>query len=698
MLLFLALLYSSFTVIGQPSSLVKQWDRSYGGIDGDFLYQLLPTPDGGFLATGISQSNQSLEKSDDNWDPSSFPSYDCWVIKCDENATVQWDRTLGGSSDEFLYSVINTSDGGFLVLCATRSPASGNITQPPIGTFDMWAVKLSSNGGIDWEHRYGGSDNNGGGDMVELSGGGFLIGGYTTSPVSGDVSEPSYGSADYWILRVDAAGNKLWDKRYGGNDSESISRIFKTDDGGFLLAGGSVSNTSGLKTQDLYVNGKSDLWFVRIDSSGNFLWDKQIGSLENDYSLDMIATTDQHYLMAVSTDAGIGADKTKPTNGITDFWMFKTDTLLNIVWDQSIGGTGHEDDFGNIFETAQGTYLIAGTSYSAPNFWKTIANNGPENTWIVMVDSAGNKMWDKTILTGYTHCELGLGIQLNGGCYLFANDGDGMVADEKTDMSYGFDYWCIKYCDTLLQQPPVSAVSFGASDTDICEKFCISFFDSSLNNPTSWQWEFPGGNPSSSADQNPGPVCYDNPGDYDVTLITSGATGPDTLVLAGYIHVSATPVVPTITQNGTLLTSSPSITYQWQFNAVDVPGATNQSFTATQTGFYTILTGNAEGCISSQTIYILMTGMDEAIKRQQLTISPNPSSGIFNLSLADIDPGEIELAVLNSMGLIIYQKVEMITSSQAILQLDLGSIGEGSYQLRIKAKRGIVNGKLLIQR
>src|SRR6185295_11760888 len=102
---------------------------------------------------------------------------------------------------------------------------------------------------------------------------------------------------------------------------------------------------------------------------------------------------------------------------------------------------------------------------------------------------------------------------------------------------------------------------------------------SSLNNPTSWLWEFPGGNPSTSTDQNPMNICYNTPGTYDVTLITTNAGGSDTLTLSNYITVYTNPFAPLISQTGNTLTSTPATTYQWQLNSVDIPGATNQSYT-----------------------------------------------------------------------------------------------------------------------
>ena len=122
--------------------LLKQWDYSYGGYNSEFLYQLIPTPDSGFVACGESYSNILYEKSADNWDASES-TCDWWLIKCDRNGVKQWDVTLGGNANDFFYNAITTSDGGFLLVGTVNSPVSGNITDPGHGGPDMWVVKLN---------------------------------------------------------------------------------------------------------------------------------------------------------------------------------------------------------------------------------------------------------------------------------------------------------------------------------------------------------------------------------------------------------------------------------------------------------------------------------------------------------------------------------------------------------------------------
>ncbi|HYV94302.1 MAG TPA: kelch repeat-containing protein [Chitinophagales bacterium] len=253
--------------------------------------------------------------------------------------------------------------------------------------------------------------------------------------------------------------------------------------------------------------------------------------------------------------------------------------------------------------------------------------------------------------------------------------------------------------------------SFNAADTRICEKFCTNFLDQSTNNPISWLWQFPGGDPSSSTDQNPSNICYNTPGTYNVTLITTNANGSDTLTLHNYITVYPTPPIPTITQVGYTLTSSAASSYQWQLNSTDILGATNQSYTIMQTGYYTVVVGDSNGCKNSTTVYILISGVDELNNDSGISIYPNPSSGSFMVEwlnspdlIGMVD--EVSISVVNTLG----QKIFPAEESRSIgtttdfsegvhsdkVEIDLSNVARGVYFIEIKTKNEFIRKKLLI--
>jgi PKD repeat protein len=233
-------------------------------------------------------------------------------------------------------------------------------------------------------------------------------------------------------------------------------------------------------------------------------------------------------------------------------------------------------------------------------------------------------------------------------------------------------------------------VSFAASDPLICEKFCIDYVDQSTNNATAWQWFFPGGVPSTSTDQNPTNICYNTPGLYDVVLITTNGYGNDTLTLSNYITVYSTPPFPTITQNGNVLTSSSAYAYQWQLNSYNIPGATNQSYTYTQPGLYTVLISDSNGCINSASV--LISGIAE-VNDGSFIISPNLSNGSFTIeSLNSLATGKILVEVTNSLGQKIYSSVEHVTSSDWTKEIKLGNLARGMYFVSVTSdeKRAVM--------
>jgi PKD repeat protein len=273
---------------------------------------------------------------------------------------------------------------------------------------------------------------------------------------------------------------------------------------------------------------------------------------------------------------------------------------------------------------------------------------------------------------------------------------------QLTSGSNGIGLPNMYYCTSPSVSPPVA--NFIVSDTTICEKFCIDFFDSSSITAVSWLWNFPGGSPVSSTDQNPSNVCYDNPGVFDVTLIATDANGnSDTLTLPDYITVYTNPFVPVITQTGNVLSCSPAGSYQWQLNLVDIPGATNQLYTILQSGLYTVIIGDENGCTAQASFDAFLVGISEMDENSFVNIFPNPSSGSFTIEFSASEDGWLEIKVVNTIGQIIFSATDKISSpsfSEGVhsdkKEIDLGNIAVGIYFIEIKGEHEFFRKKILI--
>lgn len=239
---------------------------------------------------------------------------------------------------------------------------------------------------------------------------------------------------------------------------------------------------------------------------------------------------------------------------------------------------------------------------------------------------------------------------------------------------------------------PQSALS--VTDSALCQKFCVDYFDLSSNNPTSWLWSFEGGSPATSTAQNPMQICYNQSGTYDVVLITSNAYGNDTLTLSNYITVFATPALPVISQNGNLLTCNTANSYQWQFNSIDIPGATAQTYNATQTGFYAVVITDQNGCASSSTVYLDLTGIEELINESGIEINKGSAYGIYVLHSDKNEIVNLNINVLNVLGQSVFHSSNISFSGNE--ELDLSHLSPATYFVQLTLNNNIYNTKLVL--
>ena len=602
------------------NSLVKIWDARFGGTNLDWITSYEQTADGGYILGGYSTSANGGDKTQPIWGiPGNDMDY--WIVKIDASGNKQWDKDFGGTSPDILYSVHQTFDGGYILGGYSKSGISGDKTQPLWGTDnDFWIVKTDSLGNKLWDKDFGGLDRDMLYSLQLTSDGGFILGGISISGIGGDKTQASQGSTDYWILKTDALGNKQWDKSFGGSESDGLLTLQQTSDGGYILGGQSLSGISGDKTQD--TKGSSDYWIIKTDSTGNKQWDKDFGGIDSDWLFSIAQSNNGGYLLGGLSFSNIGGDKTQNVWGgflDSDYWILKTDSLGNKLWDKDFGGNMPEDDFGNIFLTADGGILAGGTSYTSINGDKTEANMGGEQAWIVKADSLGIKEWDLTAATPGHH-ETGLIIQASDGCYLIATHDGGAIGGYKSQAPRGnTDYWIVKFCDTSA----VPAAAF-TSPNNLCPGTCTSFLNTSVN-ATTFQWSFTGAIPASSADVNPTNICYYTPGNYNVTLIASNANSSDTLVLANYIHVYPFPVPQAILQSGdTLFANTGAAAYQWIFNGNVISGATEYFYVAAQSGNYNVVATDSNGCEVEAVINNVVARSELAIGSGQFAIFPNP--------------------------------------------------------------------------
>lgn len=137
----------------------------------------------------------------------------------------QWDKTFGGNLSDYLYCIRQTTDGGFILGGYSISDSGGDKTEDSRGSYDYWVLKIDANGIKQWDKTFGGNNIDILQSLQQTTDGGYILGGYSSSDSSGDKSEDSKGSDDFWIVKIDANGIKEWDKTFGGSKSDRMSSL-----------------------------------------------------------------------------------------------------------------------------------------------------------------------------------------------------------------------------------------------------------------------------------------------------------------------------------------------------------------------------------------------------------------------------------------------------------------------------------------
>ena len=248
-------------------------------------------------------------------------------MKVDDNGVVLWNKTIGGSGNDELVSVVQTSDGGFLICGNSDSPISGNKTESNLGWFDLWIVKIDGAGNILWDNTIGGAGNDLSSSISQLSNGNYLIGSYSTSGVSGDKTSVNKGSYDYWLMQIDNTGNIINQASIGGSSSDNLVKAAQSKDDNLLLGGYSASGISFDKTQ--ICKGANDYWILKVDTNYNIIWQRTLGGNADDNFVDFIEKQNNEIICGGTSLSNIGGDKTEACFGQEDFWIVGLDQIGN---------------------------------------------------------------------------------------------------------------------------------------------------------------------------------------------------------------------------------------------------------------------------------------------------------------------------------------------------------------------------------
>jgi len=309
-------------VVKLSSAGAVTWQTLLGGSSTDYAAELQrnhgnliqQTSDGGYILIGFTYSSASGDVTATN-----HGGQDVWIVKLNPAGSIEWNRLLGGSANDYGFGIEQTGDGGYILIGTTFSSASGDVTGTCRGEDDLWVVKLNAAGTVTWQRLLGGSNYDYGIAVRQTNDGGYILAGGSKSSASGDVTATSHGLGDVWVVKLTPSGSISWQYLLGGMSYETAHRIWQTSDGGYILTGYTESNSSG----DVGANhGGADVWVVKLNSAGTLQWQKVLGGSGSDYGYDIRQTSDGGYILAGYTSSSSSGD-VGANHGGTDVWVVK---------------------------------------------------------------------------------------------------------------------------------------------------------------------------------------------------------------------------------------------------------------------------------------------------------------------------------------------------------------------------------------
>jgi hypothetical protein len=236
----------------------EEWSRTYGGSDDDVGHSVQQTADAGYIITGYTRSFGA-------------GGYDVYLIKTDDLGNEEWSGTFGGINNDYGHSVQQTADAGYIIAGQTWSFGAGGN--------DVYLIKTDTLGSEEWSSTFGGYDFDWGRSVRQTTDGGYIIAGYGDS--FGE------GALDVYLIKSDALGNEEWSRTFGGDSKDYGHSVQQTTDGGYIIAGQTIS----------FGAGGYDVYLIKTDALGNEEWSRTLGGIYSDRGNSVQLTTDGGYIV-----------------------------------------------------------------------------------------------------------------------------------------------------------------------------------------------------------------------------------------------------------------------------------------------------------------------------------------------------------------------------------------------------------------
>ena len=379
------------------------WQKTFGGENGDYGTDIVECQDGGYAIIGGTMSAGEGET-------------DAIIVRTDVNGNELWSRTYGSEGSDSALAIVECSTGGFAFTGYSRNGTWGR--------HNLWLVRTDASGNVLWEHLYGGTDNDQGFALIEVSTGGFAVAGITRSFGSIDPLT-MIRTFDIWLLRTDTQGHLLWNSTYGGTADDISHSILEIPDGGFAISGEFNSSYQSVGGGPL-IQYHPDAFIIRTDANGEALWNQTYGGIANDFSRSLVQLEDGSFALSGFTNAG----SEDPYDG-----LFVRANSTGYSTFQAVHGSDKDDFFQAVIACDSTGFALAGYTYISDS----------ADLWLIRTDTEGTPLWVRTF--GGPEDDL-----IRGGI----RSPDGFVLTGYT-FSFGAgsrDIWLVKISDS----PPIGSL------------------------------------------------------------------------------------------------------------------------------------------------------------------------------------------------------------------------------------------------
>ncbi len=459
------------------------WAKGIGGTVADDITSVAETSDGGYIVGGYFKSNSiDLGNGVVLTNNGPIGYYHGMVIKYNVNGEVEWANGIGETRDDRINSVTELSDGGYIVggFFKSSSIDLGNgVSLTNKGSLDAMIIKYSANGDAEYVQSIGGSADEAIESVTETSDGGYIVGGYFSSSIDlgKGVVLTSKSTKDGMIIKYNSVGEIEWTQVAG----DRIDSITETNDGGFLIGGyffsSSVDLGNGVKITNIDPGGTGDGMVIKYNSNGEAEWAKRIGGTYTDYVTGATETSDGGNIVTVLTfsmsiDLGNGITFSRGSNASSDGIMIKYNSENEIEWAKMIKGTSGSTEISSVVETSEEGYIVAGYFGGSMNLGNGVrlTSNGSSDGFIIKYNVSGEAKWARSIGEGSNDYITALKETQNGG-YIIG----GSFSSTNMEIENGvnlitkgtFDGMVIKFDKVEIPEPIViQAEGIGGASTD----------------------------------------------------------------------------------------------------------------------------------------------------------------------------------------------------------------------------------------